>query len=129
MDDIYFTTHQLSDLAVQFGQEGRKILFIDEVHKYPNWAKEIKKVYDFYKDLKVVFTGIIDINRQNADLSRRVIQYDMPGLSYREFLQFIGVGSFDVLKLNDVLLNHAAIANELILKFKPLQYFKDYLGL
>lgn len=129
MDDIYFTTHLLSDLAIEFRQQGGEILFIDEVHKYPNWAKEIKNIYDFYKDLKIVFTGssIIDINRQNADLSRRVVAYEMPGLSYREFLQFTGVGCFDTLKLNDLLLNHVAIANELVLKFKPLQYFNDYL--
>src|SRR5690606_2723451 len=96
MDDIYFTTNLLSDLVLEFRQKGGKILFIDEVHKYPNWAKEIKNIYDFYKDLKIVFTGssIIDINRQNADLSRRAVQYEMTGLSYREYLQFIGVGQF-----------------------------------
>ncbi|TKC60142.1 AAA family ATPase [Pedobacter hiemivivus] len=129
MDDIYFTTHLLSDLALQFRQQGGKILFIDEVHKYPNWAKEIKNIYDFYKDLKIVFTGssIIDINRQNADLSRRAVQYEMTGLSYREFLQFIGVGQFEALKLTDILDHHVEIANALSLKFKPLQHFNDYL--
>lgn len=129
MDDIYFTTHLLSDLALQFRQQGGKILFIDEVHKYPNWAKEIKNIYDFYKDLKIVFTGssIIDINRQNADLSRRAVQYEMTGLSYREFLQFIGAGQFETLKLTDILDHHVEIANELSLNFKPLQHFNEYL--
>lgn len=129
MDDIYFTTHLLSDLAVEFRQQGGKILFIDEVHKYPNWAREIKNIYDFYKDLKIVFTGssIIDINRQNADLSRRAVQYEMAGLSYREFLSFIGVGQFETLTLTDILAHHVEIANELSLKFKPLRYFNEYL--
>ncbi|MNX08337.1 ATP-binding protein [Pedobacter ghigonis] len=129
MDDIYFTGHLLSDLAMQFRQQGGKILFIDEVHKYPNWAREIKNIYDFYKDLKIVFTGssIIDINRQNADLSRRAVQYEMNGLSYREYLQFIGVGEFDTFNLEDILEHHVEIANSLSLKFKPLQYFNEYL--
>jgi len=129
MDDIYFTGQLLSDLAIQFRQQGGKILFIDEVHKYPNWAREIKNIYDFYKDLKIVFTGssIIDINRQNADLSRRAVQYEMNGLSYREYLQFIGVGEFDTFQLEDILEHHVEIANSLSLKFKPLQYFNEYL--
>ncbi|QIL40701.1 ATP-binding protein [Pedobacter sp. HDW13] len=129
MDDIYFTGHLLSDLAMEFRQQGGKILFIDEVHKYPNWAREIKNIYDFYKDIKIVFTGssIIDINRQNADLSRRAVQYEMTGLSYREYLQFIGVGEFDAFRLEDILEHHVEIANSLSLKFKPLQYFNEYL--
>lgn len=129
MDDIYFSDNQLSDFANLFRQSGGKILFIDEVHKYPNWAREIKNIYDFYKDLKIVFTGssIINIERQNADLSRRAVQYELTGLSYREFLSFIGVANIDVLSIDNLLENHVQIANELISKFKPLQYFNDYL--
>ncbi|MNK64811.1 hypothetical protein D3C87_840950 [compost metagenome] len=76
-----------------------------------------------------MFTGssIIDINRQNADLSRRAVQYEMNGLSYREYLQFIGVGEFDTFNLEDILEHHVEIANSLSLKFKPLQYFNEYL--
>lgn len=129
MDDIYFTTNKLSDFAVQFRQQGGKILFIDEVHKYPDWAKEIKNIYDFYKDLKIVFTGssIIDISRQNADLSRRAVQYELTGLSFREFLHFSGVARPGTISLKDLLTGHVEIAHELARKFKPLQYFGDYL--
>lgn len=61
---------------------------MDEVHKYPNWAREIKNSYDFYQDLKIVFTGssLSDMLRQSTDLSRRAVQYYLPGLSFREFL-------------------------------------------
>lgn len=129
MDDIYFTANLLSDLAEDFRQQGGKIIFIDEVHKYPNWAKEIKNIYDFYKDLRIVFTGssIIDITRQNADLSRRAVQYELSGLSYREFLHFTGKANIEVLSLEDVLNRHVEIANDLSSGFKPLQYFSDYL--
>jgi predicted AAA+ superfamily ATPase len=129
MDDIYFTSNRLSDLAEQFRQQGGKILFIDEVHKYPDWAKEIKNIYDFYKDLNIVFTGssIIDISRQNADLSRRAVQYELTGLSYREFLNFTGRSNIEVLSLNDLLNRHVELAHQLSADFKPLQYFNDYL--
>ncbi len=129
MDDIYFTANLLSDFAQEFRQNGGKILFIDEVHKYPGWAKEIKNIYDFYKDLKIVFTGssIIDISRQNIDLSRRAVQYELTGLSYREFLRFKGIANLDVISLTDLLKNHLQIGHNLISQFKPLQYFNEYL--
>ena len=129
MDDIYFTSVKLSDIALQFRQQGGKILFIDEVHKYPDWAREIKNIYDFYKDLKIVFTGssIIDMSRQNADLSRRAVQYELTGLSYREFLCFSGVVKPEAVSLKDLLENHVEIAHELTRSFKPLQHFNEYL--
>lgn len=129
MDDIYFTSNSLSDFALQFRQQGGEILFIDEVHKYPTWAQEIKNIYDFYKDLSIVFTGssIINISRQNADLSRRAVQYELQGLSYREFLKLSGRVSLNALSLKDILERHVEIANDLSLQFKPLQNFGDYL--
>jgi len=129
MDDIYFTTNTLSDFALMFRQQGGKILFLDEVHKYPNWAREIKNIYDFYKDIKIVFTGssIIDMSRQNTDLSRRAVQYELTGLSYREFLHFSGVARLKPISLKDLLKHHVEVAHELIKDFKPLQHFYDYL--
>ena len=129
MDDIYFTNNRLSDLAQDFRQQGGKILFIDEIHKYPDWAREIKNIYDFYKDLKIVFTGssILDISRQNADLSRRAVQYELTGLSYREFLNFTDYANIEPITLKELLNHHVEIANDLTKNFKPLQFFSDYL--
>lgn len=129
LDDIYFSANSLISFVEQFRLQGGKVLFIDEVHKYPNWAQELKNIYDFYKDLKIVFTGssIIDIARQNVDLSRRAVQYELTGLSYREFLSFEGIVNLNTIKLEDILKNHVEIANDLVIGFKPLQYFKDYL--
>lgn len=129
MDDIYFTNNLLSNFAQEFRQNGGKILFIDEVHKYPNWAREIKNIYDFYKDLNIVFTGssIVDISRQNTDLSRRAVQYELTGLSYREFLSFTGTKTLAVIALQDLIDNHVEIAHNLFSNFKPLQHFNEYL--
>ncbi|PWS29832.1 ATP-binding protein [Pedobacter paludis] len=129
MDDIYFTNNLLSDFAKEFRQNGGKTLFIDEIHKYPDWAKEIKNIYDFYKDINIVFTGssIIDISRQNTDLSRRAVQYELTGLSYREFLSFTGIANVEPILFKDLLNHHVEIANTLISNFKPLQHFNDFL--
>lgn len=34
LDDLYFTTHPLVEVAAQFHKRGGKYLFLDEVHKY-----------------------------------------------------------------------------------------------
>lgn len=129
LDDIYFTENRLSDFAENFRHAGGKMLFIDEVHKYPNWAREIKNIYDFYKDLRIVFTGssITDMLRENIDLSRRAIQYELPGLSYREFLEFSGIVNAPSISLSDLLEDHTKIASQLITTFKPLQHLDEYL--
>src|SRR5690606_19287647 len=87
LDDIFFTRNSLTEVAEAFTARGGKYLFLDEVHKYPEWHREIKNLYDFNRDLNIVFTGssIIDMLRLPVDLSRRVIIYNLTGLSFREF--------------------------------------------
>lgn len=83
VEDFYFASNKLVDLAGEFLKMGGKFLFIDEIHKYKDWSTELKLIYDYYPDLKVVFTGsaILDINKGAADLSRRSVMYELKGLS------------------------------------------------
>ena len=87
-DSSYFTTHTLVDTADQFCKIGGRFLFIDEIHKYENWSQEIKDIYDLHHDLHIVISGssLLQINDGQADLSRRLTAYSMPGLSFREYL-------------------------------------------
>lgn len=88
-DHYWFYTHNLVETADSFYKIGGRYLFIDEVHKYPNWSIEIKNIYDGYPELKIVFTSssILDIYKGEADLSRRLITYELCGLSFREYLE------------------------------------------
>lgn len=88
-EDFYFATHSLIELADSFVKNGGKNLFIDEIHKYPNWSRELKLIYDYHTDLKIVFTGssVLDIKKGSSDLSRRAVVYTMQGLSFREYLE------------------------------------------
>ena len=52
MDSMYFTNHTLLEVAERFHLMGGKHLFLDEVHKYPTWSKEIKEIIDLWPDLK-----------------------------------------------------------------------------
>lgn len=85
LDSMYFTNHSLLDLAENFHLMGGKHLFLDEVHKYPTWSKEIKEIIDLYPNMKIVFSGssLLQILNADADLSRRVSSNDIAGLSFR----------------------------------------------
>lgn len=129
LDDLYFTTNSLVGTAEQFYRGGGKFLFLDEVHKYQNWSRHIKNLYDFYPDLKIVFTGssIIDIAREEADLSRRALMYDLQGLSYREYLSLRGILSVDVFNIEELLDPARTWRKAFPQNFRPIQYFNDYL--
>jgi len=87
-DDIYFANHTLVELADEFSKNRGKYLFIDEIHKYAGWSQALKSIYDYFPQMKVVFTGssILDILKGSADLSRRALIFKMQGLSFREYL-------------------------------------------
>jgi predicted AAA+ superfamily ATPase len=129
LDNIWFTENNLSDLTDSFIKKGGKYLFLDEVHKYPNWAQELKNIYDDYPQLKIVFTGssLLEILNARADLSRRAIIYTMQGLSYREYLNLILKVEMPILSLEDIVSNHTKLAQDLNNTIKPLQHFDSYL--
>lgn len=129
LDDVYFTENKLLDLAKQFNRSGGKHLLLDEVHKYPNWSQELKNIYDSLPQLKVTFTSssILQILKGNYDLSRRVVMYELPGLSFREFVQIETKKKFPVLTLDEILKNHESLTREIVKKIKPFEFWNDYI--
>lgn len=129
LDTVYFTTHSLIDLADTFYKNGGRHLFIDEVHKYPTWSKEIKEIYDFYPDMRVVISGssLLNILEGDADLSRRCVSYDMQGLSFREFLKFYHNIDIRRYSLDEILNTPEDLCSEVLDKCQPLPLFNDYL--
>jgi predicted AAA+ superfamily ATPase len=129
LDDIWFSDNRLVTLADKFVEEGGKYLFLDEVHKYPDWSVEIKNIYDDFPELKVVFTGssLLEILNSRADLSRRAIMYEMQGFSFREYLNLELGTDFPIFSLDDILKNNFDISQDILQKIKPLQYFEKYL--
>ena len=124
-DDLYFSKHTLLDLADEFVRLGGKVLIIDEIHKYKEWSRELKLIYDYHADLKVVFTGssILDITKGTSDLSRRAVMYQMQGLSFREYLQMFHQISLPVYSLDEILSHQVEIPEG----FRPYAYFQSYL--
>lgn len=125
-DDIWFSTHSLVSLAETFYKEGGKVLYIDEIHKYKNWSQEIKNIYDSYPELKVRYTGssILDLQKGNHDLSRRVLEYQMYGLSFREYIALKHGTEIPIHSLEQVLANKI---NFPYTEHRPIALFKEYL--
>ncbi len=129
MDSAYFSRHSLLELAEQFYLRGGKHLFLDEVHKYPQWSSELKNIYDEYPELRVVFSGssLLHILNAEADLSRRCISYEMQGLSFREYLHLCYGIEIAPRRLEEILSNPDDICMDVNSKCRPLAYFDEYL--
>lgn len=123
-EDFYFVDNRFVDLADAFVKHGGKYLFIDEIHKYKDWAKELKLIYDYHKELNVVFTGssVLDIKKGASDLSRRAVMYNMQGLSFREYLQLFHNIPVETYSLDDILQHKVELPLQ-----HPLPLFADYL--
>ena len=124
-DDMYFGENKLLDLADEFHRNAGEYLFIDEIHKYYDWSRELKNIYDSFPALKVVFTGssVLDILKGSADLSRRAIIYKLQGLSFREYLKLFHDYETEVYTLKQIINNEAKLTNIT----HPLPLFNDYL--
>lgn len=125
-DDFYFTTHRLEELAHRFMLQGGKHLYIDEIHKYKGWSTEIKNIYDKMPDLHVVYSGssILDLERGGADLSRRKLEYKLPGLSFREYLNITRGWKLHSYSLEEILAGKVEFPYS---EARPLHLFSEYL--
>jgi len=128
-DHIWFANHSLIDLAEYHYIHGGTHLFIDEVHKYPDWQQEIKNIYDSYPRLNLVVTGssMLRLEHSLGDLSRRCKLYTMRGLSFREYLKLEHIADWQVLPLEEIVKHHAQIAGRLTGQVKVLGHFEQYL--
>jgi predicted AAA+ superfamily ATPase len=129
LDDLFFSENTLYSLAEKFAKIGGKIILIDEVHKYPNWSRELKLVYDDFPDLKVIFTSssILDIYKGESDLSRRAVTYNLAVLSFREYLLLYEKIELPILTLQEILNNHKSISLKFLEKLTPLKHLPKYL--
>jgi predicted AAA+ superfamily ATPase len=127
MNHFSFTCKTIRDFAEEFRFIGGKTLLIDQVFKYPGWAKELRQCYDDFPDLKIVFSGstVMPLD-ESEDLASVVKVYNLRGFSFREFLNIITGSEFQYFSLDEILNNHKAIADSICSKVKPLAYFRDY---
>lgn len=128
MNNLFFTTTGLLPFIDNFYKRGGKILLLDQIHKYPDWEKEIRQAYISYPELKIIFSASSIANIQNNEnLSNIVKKYNLNGLSFREFLQIQTGIDFRAYTLEEILKYHNRIVDEILVNVRPLAYFSDYL--
>ena len=128
-NDFHFTENTLLDLAGIFVKFGGQYLFLDQLFKYPNWSRELKRCYKKYPDLHVVFcaTPVMPIDEDNNDLKDIVKTYNLRGFSFREYLNRQTGLRFRSYSLEEIIQRHASISREVCDRVHPLDYFKAYL--
>lgn len=129
LNNFYFAKRKIFNFADEFYKKGGKILILDQIHKYPEWAAELRACYDSFPDLQLIFSAspVLRVIDGNEKLRGIVKVYHLEGLSFREFLNFKGNLRFRSYSLNELIVGHSAIASEITNQVKPLAYFNEYL--
>ena len=129
LDDLWFSSHPLMDLVDWAYQHGIMRLYLDEVHRYPQWSANLKNIYDNYPDMSIVYTSssLLIMDNAKVDLSRRQTTYTLYPMSFREFLAFEDVLHFEAITFDDILQNHVSYAMQITKQVKIAPLFEAYL--
>ena len=129
MNNFYFQGEGIADFAGNFYRHGGRVLLIDQVFKQPNWSSELRKCYDLYPNLKIVFTGssVMRLKDENPELNGIVKSYNLRGFSFREFINLLTGNTFRPYTLDEILSDHERIIKQILPKVSPNRYFQDYI--
>lgn len=129
MNNFYFQGCGIDEFAASFVQNGGKVLLIDQVFKQPNWSTELRRCYDNFPDLKIIFTGssVMRLKEENPELNGIVNSYNLRGFSFREFLNLKTNQQFRAYSLDEILRDHERIVKHILPNASPNEYFKDYI--
>ncbi len=129
MNNFYFQGRGIADFAGDFYHHGGRVLLIDQVFKQPDWSSELRRCYDLYPNLKIVFTGssVMRLKDENPELNGIVKSYNLRGFSFREFINLLTGNSFRPYSLEEILNDHEHITRQILPKVSPNRYFQDYI--
>ena len=129
MNNFYFQGRGRADFAGEFYKQGGRVLLIDQVFKQFDWSRELRRCYDLYPKLKIVFAGssVMRLKRENPELCEIVKSYNLRGFSFREYLNLRTGLSLRWISLGELLANKRQIVAEILAKVDPQKYFAEYL--
>ena len=129
MNNFYFQGRGIADFAGEFYHRGGRVLLIDQVFKQYDWSHELRKCYDLYSGLKIVFTGssVMRLKEENPELNGIVNSYNLRGFSFREFINLLTDNTFRPFTLDEILSDHERIVKQILPKVSPRRYFQDYI--
>lgn len=129
LNNFYFTKRTIISFADEFVKRGGKVLLLDQIQKYPDWSKELRRCHNELPGLQIIFTSspVLRIVEDNPDLQGIAKVNHLEGLSFREYLNHITKNNFRYYTFEEILKNHEKIAGEIVSKIRPLAHFSDYL--
>ena len=129
MNNFYFQGRGIADFAGEFYRHGGRVLLIDQVYKQSDWSTELRRCYDLYPELQIVFAGssVMRLKDENPELNGLVKSYNLRGFSFREYLNLETGNNFEPYTLEQILHNHEHIVKEILPKVSPAQYFNKYI--
>ncbi len=134
VDHFSVVGHSIFEIAEEFVNYGGELLVLDEIHKYPDWSRELKSIHDSFPGLKLMVSGssALEIHKGTHDLSRRAVVYQMTGLSFREFIELKHHLELPVYGLEPILAHHEEYSHEIVRtleskNLKVLPEFRHYL--
>lgn len=129
MNNFYFQGRGICDFAGEFYRRGGRVLLIDQVFKQPDWSQELRRCYDFYPNLKIVFTGssVMRLKYDYPELHGIVKSYNLRGFSFREYINLVTGNDFVPYSLEEILQNHSHLVKGVLSKISPGKYLADYL--
>lgn len=129
LDDLWFADHTLMELVDWADRHGLRRLYLDEVHRYPQWSESLKNIYDSYPDMSIFYTSssLLIMEHAKVDLSRRQTSYTLNGLSFREFIELEEVMRLEPIPLDTLVKDHVKIAMEIVGEIKVAPLFENYL--
>jgi predicted AAA+ superfamily ATPase len=134
-DHFVVAQKPLYEIATDFWNGGGELLCLDEVHKNPNWSRDLKSIIDTLPSLRVVASGssMLLLQKGSHDLSRRVLINRLEGLSFREYLSIRHGHHLAPLSLSEITEGHEVQAPRIIEELRTkglhvLAEFRDYLA-
>lgn len=134
VDHVLVINTPLFEIAKYFYDHGGEVICFDEIHKYSDWSRELKSIFDSFPKLKIIASGssALEIYRGTHDLSRRAISYTLHGLSFREYLELYYNLNLPVFSLDNIMKDHVMLSKEIInaleaIDKKVLSCFNHYL--
>jgi len=129
LNNFYFAKRKIISFADEFYKTGGKTLLLDQIHKYPDWASELRSCYDNFPELKIIFSAspVLRVLEGNNQLNEIAKIYHLEGLSFREYLNYQSNMNFRRYSIQEIVSNHIKIAQEITQDIKPLAFFNDYL--
>ena len=130
LDNIWFQErHMLSETVRRFHEKGGSHLFLANVDRYGTWIQAIVRLLDAYPDMQIVFAApsLVEGEKMEPSLGGKGDWYTLHTMSFREYLSYEGALDLKPIPLDELLLHHAEVTQQVMDEINIVPIFRNYL--